>query len=183
MEPRVVDAHEVTLLYEAAHRTRDSVRDVALFCLAADAGLRRSELATARSSDFDPSHRLLSVGSGARRRVIRLGSVAAAALAAVRPRGLGEALIVDDHGRWLTERVVHEQLRRIGELAGLGEWVSCRHLRRTYISSIAADLPTAVVLRLAGHAGARLRAATVDEALAAQFTARWRSPLDVVLNA
>jgi integrase len=182
MEPRLLDAHEVTLLFEAAHRTRDSSRDLALFCLAADAGLRRSELVAARSSDFDPTRRVLIVGSSARRRVIRLGYIATAAVTGVQGRSPGEALFVDRHGRPVTERVVHEQLRRIGELAGLGEWVTCRHLRRTYISSIATDLPTAIALRLAGHTGARVRPASVDEAVAAQSAHGWRSPLDTLLG-
>ena len=72
---------------------------------------------------------------------------------------------------------------RIGEIAGIGEWVTCRYTRRTFISSIAEagyDIP--LLLRLAGHAPGRVNPANIDEALEAQFTAGWRSPLDTMLD-
>lgn len=166
---------EVLLLIPAAARTRHPARDLAILSLAVDAGLTRSEISGLRSVDLEDAD-VLHV-AGLRPRAIRLGQACLNALEPLRGQRDGGGLLP------VTDRVVHEQLLRIGELAGIGEWVTCRHTRRTFISSIAEaghDIP--VLLRLAGHAPGRVKPATIDEALEAQFTAGWRSPLDTMLD-
>jgi hypothetical protein len=96
-------------------------------------------------------------------------------------RRVTEPLLVSRAGAPVTDRSVHEQLRRIGELAGLGEWVSCRHTRRTYISAIARCHLAPVALRLGGHAGFRIRPVSIEDALQAELGLAWTSPLDEML--
>jgi len=169
----LVDA-EVQLLVSAVARTRHPDRDLGIIAIALDAGLTRSEIVRLRPIDLDGAGVLH--GPGLRPRAIRLGQVCLDALEPFREStGLGALLPV-------TSRVVHEQLLRIGEIAGLGEWVTCRHTRRTWLSAVAAaghDIP--ILLRLAGHAPGRVEPASIDRALEVQFAPDWRSPLDGLL--
>ena len=183
MEHWSLDASQVALVIAASGRTRRSARDRAIAALCVDAGLRRHEAIALRMADLDRARWTVSIGLGATRRVIRLGYHSRLAL-----RDLGtdrpedSPLLVSTGSVTLTARVIHEQLRRAGELAGLGEWVTCRHTRRTYLQTIAGVHPLPVVVRLMGHAGnGRHRPASIREALDAQFHDAWVSPLDALI--
>ncbi len=184
MEHWGLDPNQLALVIASAGRTRRSARDLAIVTLCIDAGLRRREVVAVRRADLDRTQWTLSVGDGTTRRVIRLGHRSALALQDLDvARPAGDALLVSQDGRAVTARVVHEQLKRAGELAGLGQWLTCRHLRRTYLGAIAELYPLPVVMRLMGHAGdARHRPASILEASDAQFDDRWVSPLDALLS-
>jgi hypothetical protein len=115
--------------------------------------------------------------------VLRIGSTT---LQAILPFVVGrrpdDALLTSRLGTPVTERTVHEQLRRLGELAGMGEWVTNRHTRRTFVAAVAARYPAAVALRLSGHAGDRVRPVSAEAALSVQMEPDWVSPLDAMLG-
>ena len=184
MEPWALDAEQVALVVAASGCTRHPFRDRAIVALCIDAGLRRHEVLAMQMADFDFTLCTVSVGTGAARRVIRLGHTSVLTLrdlGADRPRR--SQLLVFERDAPVTARVVHEQLRRAGELAGLGEWVTCRHTRRTYLQAVARAYPLPIVMRLMGHAGdARHRPASAQQALEAQFEDPWVSPLDALVS-
>jgi hypothetical protein len=133
-------------------------------------------------SDIDPVTGVVRLGRGPRERLIRIGDTARAALVPFLDRAPAEPLLISRRGAPLTDRVVHEQLRRIGQLAGLGEWVSCRHTRRTYLRAVAQMYPADVLLRLLGHSGsARMQPASSADALAMQLAHELPSALDSLL--
>jgi site-specific recombinase XerC len=174
---------QVRALCEASARTREAARDRAILCLCLDAGLRRREIPHLRVRDVDLQRGVVSIGAGLDRRRVRLGATALDALAPfVHERHASERLLVTRSGTPVTDRTVHEQLRRLGELAGMGEWVTNRHTRHTFVGAIAAAHPAPVVLRLAGHAGHRIRPVPAEAALRAQFEPAWVSPLDAMLG-
>lgn len=176
--------NQVRALYEASARTRESARDRAILCLCVDAGLRRREFPNLRCRDVDLVRGVVTVRGSTSPRRIRLGSTSLEVLAPFcRDRRLGDPLLTSRTGASVTERSVHEQLRRLGELAGMGEWVTNRHTRHTFVAGVAARHPAQVVLRLAGHAGDRVRPASAGVALSAQFEPGWTSPLDALLGA
>lgn len=177
-----LEPHQVALLFEASGRTREKERDRAILCLCLDAGLRRREIPSLKVRAVDIRRGTISIMSGQRRRIIRFGQATSVALAPfIAGRTPSATLLTDRRGRPVTDRVVHEQLRRIGELAGLGEWVTNRHTRRTFVRMIATCHAAPVALHIAGHAGHRIRQASPGAALAAQFAGQWMSPLDLIL--
>lgn len=174
---------EVDAIVDAARRTREPVRDLAIVALCIDAGPSRAELAAVRPADLDAGRGLLAIGSGPTRRLVRLGAFALSAVSgALAPADAPHLLMARD-GRPLTERTIHEQLLTIGSLAGLGHWVTVRHTRRTFVAAVAVDHDLRVAMRLTGHGSVRYPAASMDEAVRAQFGARWVSPLDRMLAA
>lgn len=177
----LTDSNAVDLI-QAASLTRYSARDTALVAVLLDAGPSRAELVRTRVIDYDPIHGVLQLGSGAKRRAVRLGEAAIDALRDTRSSTGSDALIAAADGRPITARTVHEQLLTIGVLAGLGDSVTCRRTRRTYHAAIANayDIPT--VMRLLGHGSKRRPAADLETALAAQFASGWQSPLDLALE-
>jgi site-specific recombinase XerC len=180
----ISDLHpnQVRALYDASARTREHARDRAILSLCLDAGLRRDEVPVLRARDVDLRTDVLATGTGACRRRVRLGTAALEAVAPfVREGRPTEPLLVSRAGTPVTDRTVHEQLRRMGELAGLGEWVTCRHTRRAYVAAMAVRHSASIALRLRGHAGFRTRPETVEEAQKAQFRQPWVSPLDELL--
>lgn len=171
---------QVRALLAAAVRTRESARDTALVALCVDAGPHRSELARVTRQDFDPARRLLWLGSGDTRRALRLSDTTVAAVLAVAGVAPGDHVLATRSGRPLTSRTIHEQLLTVGALAGLGQWVTARHLRRTFIASVAGRYPLPVAMRLAGHDSSRMAAAAIQQAIGAQFAAGQMSVLDAL---
>lgn len=183
MTTRELSSNDVAAMLTATARTRERARDQAILALCLDAGLRRGEVASLRVKDVDLSTSVLTVPDGVRRRQIRLGSTSSAALKPFATgRDLGSPLLVARSGRQTSERTVHEQLRRIGDLAGLGEWVTNRHTRRAFIGVMAMQHGAPVALRLGGHMGGRIRRASCEEALRSQQRPNWVSPLDHMLR-
>lgn len=183
MAIRELSAHDMTIMLAATARTREHARDRAILVLCLDAGLRRGEIAGLRVGDFDPLTSVLTVAEGVRRRLVRLGSTSCAALAPFITDRVGASpLLIARSGRRSSERTVHEQLRRIGELAGLGEWVTNRHTRRGFIGLVAMLHSAPVAMRLIGHLGGRVRPASCEEALEAQQVEGWVSPMDGMLG-
>lgn len=173
---------DAVALFDAASRTRNRARDTTIVALCLDAGPSRSELVATRMVDFDPIRGVLRIGEGATHRAVRLGVVATDALQTAWSASGQDALIAAADGRPITARIVHEQLLAIGVLAGLGQGVTTRHTRRTYGAAIrrSYDIPT--VMRLSAHGSKRTPPATLQQALAAQFTPGWESPLDRMLK-
>ena len=176
-------ANQVRALYEACPRTRESARDRAILCLCVDAGLRRREIPGLRVRSVDLERSVVSIGSGPSRRLVRLGAESFEAVAPfLRGRRGTDPLLVSRSGEPVTDRIVHEQLRRLGELAGMGEWVTNRHTRHTFVEAVAGHYSADIVLRIAGHAGHRVKAASAEFALRAQMSSGWTSPLDEMLG-
>lgn len=169
---------QVAALLASADHTREAARDRALVSLCIDTGPHRAELAAASRRDFDTERKLLWLGSGETRRAIRLSDRTVDAVLAAWRAAPAEDLLATRSGRPLTPRTIHEQLLTIGALAGLGQWVTARHLRRTFIVSVAGRYPLPVAMRLAGHSSSRLPAASWDQAIDAQFGAGMLSVLD-----
>ena len=185
MECWSLDPHQTALLLAGSDATRHPARDRAIATICLDAGLRRREAVALRVGDLDTGTWTVSVGMGVTRRVIRLGRYSRLALEQLldTDRGDSSPLLVSRAGVAVTARVIHEQLSRAGELAGLGGWVTCRHTRRTYLQVIAGTHPLPIVMRLMGHAGdGRHRPASITEALEAQFDDAWVSPLDTLMS-
>jgi integrase len=183
MAIRELGSNHVAAMFAATDLTRERARDRAIVALCLDAGLRRGEIEDLRDCDIDPLSGVLSVADGGRRRLVRLGSTALAALAPfLDDRPLGSPLLVSRSGRPASERTVHEQLLRVGELAGLGVWVTNRHTRRAFLSAVARQHGASIAMRLVGHVGGRVRPATCDEALRAQQGRDWVSPMDRMLG-
>ncbi len=183
MTSRELSSNGVAAMLTTTARTRERARDRAILALCLDAGLRRGEVANLRVRDVDPSTSVLTVADGVRRRQVRLGSTSSTALAPfVTGRDPDGPLLVARSGRQTSERTVHEQLRRIGDLAGLGEWVTNRHTRRAFIGVMAMQHGAPVALRLGGHMGGRVKPASCEEALRSQQRPDWVSPMDHMLR-
>ena len=181
---RPLNPPEVIALWESIEGAREVHRERAVLALCIDSGGLRSEIAHLTRGDLDLDNGALTIGAGSRRRTVRLGEMAMAALREMRGHGdHGDALVRSRNGHALTVRTVHEQLKRLGELSGVGDWISCRHTRRTWLAeTIRADqMPFEVIVTLAGHQSARGRRASPEEALAAQLVPGWESPLDRLL--
>jgi integrase len=179
MTIRELASSHVAALLAATDLTRERARDRAIVALCLDAGLRRGEIEDLCVRDLDHLNAVLTVADGGRRRLVRLGSTALAAVAPfVDDRPLGSPLLVSRSGRPASEREVHEQLLRVGELAGFGAWVTNRHTRRVFLSAVGRQHGVSIAMRLVGHVGGRVRPATCEEALHAQQRRDWVSPMD-----
>lgn len=167
----------VRSLLAAAGRTRNPRRDCATLAVLLDTGPRRGDFVALGPEDLDLGRGLLCIGNEDLRRCIRLGE---RTLALVRST---PELIEGLGGPVMTDRTVQELLKRLGVAAGLGSHITCRLIRRTWLSRVAASQPLPVVLRLAGHRARRVHPATLDQALAAQLALKWKSPLEEMLEA
>jgi integrase len=182
MSTRVLSPRQIAVAFAAASRTAEHVRDTGIVAICLDAGPHRSELVAAKRGDLDAARGLLTLGSGATRRTIRLGPTALAAVLAAAPDERSSPLLQSSAGRPLTERAVHEQLLTIGSLAGLGHWVTARHLRRTFIATAARRYPLPVSMRLSGHGSHKFPPASVQDAVKCQFVPGWTSVLEELLG-
>ncbi|MHB8398919.1 MAG: tyrosine-type recombinase/integrase [Candidatus Limnocylindrales bacterium] len=181
---RPLSGAEVGALWEAADRAREVSRERALLALCLDTGGSRSEIARLTQGDLDLDLGVLTIGSGPKTRIVRLGVESPLALTALPWSSDPDAPLVRSRsGAALTARTIHEQLKRLGDLSGVGDWVSSRHTRRTWLAETvrAATLEVGVIITLAGHRPPRIQRATADAALAAQYLPGWVSPLDRLL--
>lgn len=181
MANRTLSQADVERLYRGSSRTREWLRDRALICLCVDAGARRREIPGLRVGDVDRMRWTVTLGAGPSARTVRLGLATARALQPFMTRCATEPLLVSRSGRPITPRVVQEQLRRIGELSGVREWVTTRQLRRVFVAVVTGWHDVGVALRLAGHLGSRVAPSSVLEAAAAQQHLQ-RSVLDHLLE-
>lgn len=141
--------------------TPAGVRDAAAIGLLYAGGLRRSEAAALRLSDYEPATGELRVlGKGDKQRIVWIDNGAAEALAdwlLLRGDAGGPLLlainkggVILDHG--LTDQAIYNLLRKRARQGGVRD-CRCHDLRRSYISDLldaGADIST--VSKLAGHA-------------------------------
>jgi integrase len=174
---------EVLSLLDAAGSTRERVRDRAIVALLVDAGPTRGELGRVVRGDYDLDRGVISIGVGEDVRRMPLGRASTAALGALAATGDSplSPLLRSRSGEPVTDRTVHELLRRLSAAAELNFIATCRHTRRTWLHWVLQSFPGPVVARLANHHPTRMRRATSEDALSALLDIRWISPLDRAL--
>jgi integrase/recombinase XerD len=160
--PDVLSPSDVERLLAAAPRTPAELRDQAMLEVMYASGLRVSELVGLRLGDPDLEAGVVRVlGKGSKERLVPLGEVAAASLAAYlsrgRPRLARERpspyLFLGRHGRNLTRQACWLMLKRRARLAGIGRRVTphtLRHSFATHLLERGADLRS--VQLMLGHA-------------------------------
>lgn len=143
--PRVPDQlvpslrdHEIARLIKAAGESRHPERDAALILLMIDTGMRLSEVAGLHVADVDLIEgRCRVMGKGSRERVVPIGRKTRKALRAwARIRRLGPSasspLFVGPRGSSLSQRGVHQLVRRVARRAGIDTRCSPHILRHTF---------------------------------------------------
>jgi site-specific recombinase XerD len=119
---------QAAALLEAARRGRCPARDVALFTLMFDSGLRLEEVCAIKRGDIDfQGHSLTVIGKREKRRLVAFGDEAAKSLlnyhrASSDTLGEGDLLFRcsrKNKGQALTTRGVYQLFRRHGRAAGL----------------------------------------------------------------
>jgi integrase len=170
-----LNAHEVAALFAAAAATRHPARDSATIALLLDTGSRRGELAALAGDDLILDTGWVWIGDPNRRRPLRLGAKATE-LVTLAADGQPDQFL-----RELTERTVHELLRRIGRSA-IERSLTCRDTRRTWLTLSAKSIPMPLLVTLAGHQLARVPPIGPTELIEAQMAAEWISPLDRIVT-
>ena len=138
-----LDRQQVQQLLDAARRTRDPERNVALVMVLIDAGMRAAELCALRIADLDRgSGELALLGKGGKKRRVYLGAAARRAVwkyleAERRDAGTDEPLFVSigghEAGSGLTPSGLGQIVRGLGQAAGItGVRVSPHTLRHSF---------------------------------------------------
>lgn len=181
----IQDAEIAALVSACQDGTLAGIRDLALigvlFC-----GLRRSEVAALRMSDYDVEQgRLLVQGKGKKERAVYLPRAVQHALDAwLQRRGTGHALFTPVKGNAvintrLSAQSVYNALLKRASQARVWD-ISPHDLRRTFVSKLlATGADTIIVARLAGHSDPKTTAIydrRADDA-ARQAVARLEFPL------
>ena len=142
---RMLSPDEVARLVEAVQNGRRSLvkRDLAIFLLVLQAGLKVGELVNLRMADIEMSEEGGAITvrrhDGGRKRVVALSSEVCLALQAyLRVRlapPMVEHLFLSQKGTPISARSVQRLIREYAAAAGLGE-VSASTLRRTYAQTV-----------------------------------------------
>ncbi len=165
--------------------TFEDRRDLAIVCLFADTGIRRSELASLTIDAVDLDHRIIAVlGHGRRPRVVPFGAKSAEAidhwlriraahkLAALADLWLGTA------GRRFTDQAVRQMLERRGTEAGVAN-LHAHRFRHTFAHQHLADGGNeGDLMMLAGWRSRQMLSRYASSMAAEHARASYRSPLD-----
>ena len=166
--PKALSETEIATLLAVAGDDAAARRDRAILEVLYGCGLRVSELVGLSLADLDLDAGLLrAFGKGSKERVVPVGRLARAALAAwTSPAGRGamvpvrwarrgdaEAVFLNSRGGWLSRQGAWGIVRHSGRRAGLGETLTphvLRHSCATHMLDHGADIR--VVQELLGHA-------------------------------
>jgi integrase/recombinase XerC len=155
--PEVLDVDEAATLVEVAAGDPLALRDHAMLELLYSSGLRVSELCGVRWRDLDPEQGLLRVtGKGNKTRIVPVGRMALAALAALResqPAGADEPVLRGRGDRALTAGAVRAALKRRARQQGVWKRVYPHLLRHSCASHLLESSGNLrAVQELLGHA-------------------------------
>jgi integrase/recombinase XerC len=155
--PEVLDVDEAATLVEVAAGDPLALRDHAMLELLYSSGLRVSELCGVRWRDLDPEQGLLRVtGKGNKTRIVPVGRMALAALAALResqPAGEDEPVLRGRGDRALTAGAVRAALKRRARQQGVWKRVYPHLLRHSCASHLLESSGNLrAVQELLGHA-------------------------------
>ena len=155
--PQVLDVDEATALVEVESGDTRAVRDRALLELLYSSGLRVSELCGVHWRDLDPEQGLVRVtGKGSKTRIVPVGRMALAALAALREQESpqpDDPLLRGRSGRALTPGAVRALVKRRARAQGVWKRVHphlLRHSCASHLLESSGDLRA--VQELLGHA-------------------------------
>ena len=155
--PEVLDVDEAAALVEVTASDPLAVRDRALLELLYSSGLRVSELCGVRWRDLDPDEGLLRVtGKGNKTRIVPVGRMALAALAALResqPAGADEPVLRGRGDKALTPGAVRAAIKRRARQQGVWKRVYPHLLRHSCASHLLESSGNLrAVQELLGHA-------------------------------
>jgi len=147
-KPLAVDA-VIKLIETPSPKTTRGLRDRAMLSLAYAAGLRVSELVQLKLGDLDFQRGVVAAfGKGGKRRLVPLGEVALAHLAAfleVRKasenklmKERGAVVFASKRGKVFSRQMFWKVVRRTARAAGLGEWVHPHRLRHSFATHLLA---------------------------------------------
>jgi integrase/recombinase XerC len=155
--PEVLDVDEAATLVEINANDPLAVRDRAILELLYSSGLRVSELCTTRWRDLDIGQGLLRVtGKGNKTRIVPVGRMALAALAALRasqPAGADDPILRGHGGHPLTAGAVRALIKRRARQQGVWKRVYPHLLRHSCASHLLESSGNLrAVQELLGHA-------------------------------
>lgn len=165
---------QVNALLDAARKTQQPYRDVAICYLLLDTGIRASELCALRFRDLDMQTKRVSIeGKGGKRRLVPFARTATKALWNYLKQDGGrednEPLFVSAQGEALTRSGLQLLLRRLGKTAGIRSAARCspHTFRHTFaVSFLRAGGNQFSLMQMLGHSGIAMTARYVQLAQA-----------------
>jgi integrase/recombinase XerC len=153
--PKVYSEEELIVVFAAAAA---SIRDLAIFCLFLDSGIRLAELAGLQMGDIDTQNGTIKVrGKGNKERFACFGDDAAQCLdqyvKKFRQNGEKDTpLFLTEEGKPLQARGIQALLLRLGKKAGLEERLAPHKLRHTFATlSLKYGSNVEYIRKLLGH--------------------------------
>lgn len=153
--PKSLSKHDETKLRRYIHRWNNK-RDIAIFELLINTGIRISELINLTIDDVEISERkgiLRIIGKGSKYRIVPLNADARRYLKQylkVRPKDRSRKLFISQKGGGLSRTSVFEMIKKYGELAGVN--VHPHMLRHTFATKLVREgTDLSLVQSLLGH--------------------------------